>query len=185
MDFSKPGEFTSPFPQTWQAINLHLPTNILAEVMPSNLLAALDFEWQITDSKGEVIIDEEFSGRQGWQDRMYVDAIPLFSFHPFDLGNYTFKCTVITGASALEGLEQRLICQYQEMLLASLAKVIGIVAIVNAGIILLIVLVITKIKRRKQATTKSTGSSAAPLRKLRDLMATPTVTKKIYRHTTK
>ncbi len=172
VDFSKPGEFMSPFPQTWrachgQAINLHVPTNVLAEVSPSNLLASLDFEWQITDSKGKVIVDEESSGRPLWQDRMRGDSIPLVYFHPFDLGDYTFSCTVVTGASALAGLEQRLVCQYQpcglEMLPAFLANVIGIAALVIGGIILLIVRAITKRKKRNQTTTESTvPSEGAP-----------------------
>ena len=81
-------------------------------------------------------------------------------FHPFELGDYTFSCTVVTGAPALAGLEQRLICQYQpcglEMLPAFLGNVMGIAALAVAGIILLIVRTITKRKRLNQTTTGPT-----------------------------
>jgi hypothetical protein len=158
VDFSKTGEYTAPFSQTWRAchgqtINLHVPTNVLAGISPSNLLASLDFKWQITDPKGKVVVDDESSGRPLWQDRINGGSIPLVYFHPFDLGEYRFKCTVNAGAPTLSGVDQRLVCQYQpcglEMLSAFLGNVVGIAALVIAGIILLVVTAITKRKQRQ------------------------------------
>jgi hypothetical protein len=124
------------------------------------LLVSLDFNWQITNPEGKVIVDGKSSGRPLWQDRVDGDAIPLVYFHPFALGDYAFTCTVTTGAPALAGLEQRLICQYQPCGLEMLATVfctgIGIAALVIAGIILLVVRAITKRKKRIQTTMSLT-----------------------------
>jgi len=158
VDLSKTGEYTAPFSQTWRAchgqtINLHIPTAVLAGIAPSNLLASLDFKWQITDMKGKVIVEDNSSGCSIWQDRVDKDSISLAHFQPLDLGEYGFKCTVITGAQNLSGVDQRLVCQYRpcglEKLPAFLTNVIGIAALVIAGIILLVVTSITKRKQRQ------------------------------------
>lgn len=158
VDFSKTGDYTAPFSQTWRAchgqtINLRVPTNVLAGMSPSNLLASLDFKWQITDPTGKVVVDDDSSGLPLWQDRVNGDSIPLVYFRPFDLGEYMFKCIVNAGAPALSGVSQRLVCQYQpcglEMLPAFFGNVIGIVALVIGGIILLAVTAITKRKQRQ------------------------------------
>lgn len=165
VDFSKPGTFTAPFPQTWQAchgqaINLQVPTNALAATGQSNLLATLRFTWHISGPDGDVVADDKSSGGLIWDDRPHGGTIPLIYFHPFDIGDYTFSCTVTTAAPALAGLEQRLVCQYQpcglEMMIAVFSTGIGIAALVIAGIMLLIVRAITKRKNRNQTTTECT-----------------------------
>jgi hypothetical protein len=171
VDFSKPGQFTAPFRQTWRAchvqtINLHIPANILAEVSPSNLLASLDFEWQITDSEGNVVVDNKSSGHPVWQGRTDGGEIPLVDFPPFDRGDYTFKCTVATGTPHLAGIDQRLVWYYQPcdmaMVLAGFTDVIGISALVIAGIILLVVRAITKRKQRDITQSGRGGAFGSP-----------------------
>lgn len=167
VDLSQPGEFTAPFKQTWQAchgqaINLHVPTNALAGVSPADLLASLDFTWQIADADGKVVADNDSASDLLWDNKPYGDTIPLAYFWPVDLGEYTFSCSVVTGAPVLVGLEQHLVCQYQpcglEMLAAVFCTGIGIAALVIAGMILLIVRAVTRRKRRDQTTTESTVS---------------------------
>ena len=79
------------------------------------------------------------------------------------LRDYTFSCTVVTGAPALAGLEQRLVCRYRpcglETLPALFCCIIGIASFAAAGIILLVVLIVTKRKKRGQ-TTASSGTES-------------------------
>jgi len=157
VDLSQPGKFNGEFHQTWRAchsqtINLHVPANVIAKIPPSDLLAPLDFKWQITDSDGRVIVDNEFSGRLDWTDRFDGEAITLAYFRPFDLGTYTFGFTVITGAPQLAGIPQRLVSEYQacglELLPVFFTRALGIIALVVASIILLVIRSITKRKQK-------------------------------------
>jgi len=153
VDLSGPGEFSGEFRQTWRAchgqtINLHVPTNLSSQVSLSNLSDSLEFKCQITDSKGNVVVDDKLAGRPILQDGSDNNIIPLLYFRPFDLGTYMLTFTVISGAPQLAGVEQRLVCQYQpcglELLPAFFCKVLGIACLMVAGIIILIVITITK-----------------------------------------
>jgi hypothetical protein len=168
VDLSQPGTFTVPFKQSWrtccrQTIDLHIPPHALAKHLPSELLASLDFTWQITDTDGSVVADKESAGQPDWDKGPYEGMIPLAYFRPFALGDYTFSCTVVTGAPALAGLEQRLVCRYRpcglETLPALFCCIIGIASFAAAGIILLVVLIVTKRKKRGQ-TTASSGTES-------------------------
>jgi len=173
VDFSKPGEFTTGFKQTWrphhwQPIDLYVPPEVLAEVSPSDLLASLAFKWQITDSKGNIVDEAESSGEMDWHCQTDSNAIRLSSVRPCALGDYTFACTVISGAPALDGVDQRLVCQYKpcgiELLSLFFIEVAAIVAFVIAGVILFVVGKITKRKRQQISQQSPAGDvlKAAP-----------------------
>ena len=166
VDLSQPGVYTREFEQTWrsshfQVIELHIPTDAVTGVPPSELLGALDGQWRITDSDGAVVVDDEFSASSTWQDGPGQQVTHVASFRPFDIGTYTFELTVVTGAPKLVGVEQRVVCQYQpcglELAPALLARIVGIAALVIAGILLLAVTAVTKRRRAQQGAAAGRG----------------------------
>ena len=164
VDFSKPGEYTAPFKQTGhgchrQTLNLHVQTNSLAEIQPSKLRAIFDLKWQITDSKGKVLMFDGFSNGSILQDIIDGDTINICSFSPLCIGEYTFSCTVVNGVPGLAGLDQRLVCNPRpcalEYLPAIIGQLIGLILLVIAGIILLVSWFLTRRKRKRLAITNS------------------------------
>ena len=156
VDVSHPGHFSGEFRQTCQtshgeAVCLEMPSNLLASASASNVLASLQFDCTIADAQGTQVVKSSFDGDRLDGDRLIDGAIPVVFIAPFKKGIYTLTLTVSKGAPALAGVHQRLVARYElcglEMMPASMATVMGVAAIVIAGIILLVVLVITKLKR--------------------------------------
>jgi hypothetical protein len=151
VDFSNTSVFTAPFPQTCQAccgqaIYLQVPVNSLRDTSPSNLLASLKFKWEIINSKGKVVSNNDCLPNRHFDEKLDDGLIPLSylaSFNSLNLTNYTFNCTVISGAPALSGVDQRLIWKYRpcniKMAFVNFCLIIGIAALITAGILLLLV----------------------------------------------
>ena len=167
VDFSRPVSFAAEFRQTWQkchgqAIQLVVPAPVLAKTTPAALRASLDFNWQIKDAEGRVVVDDKTSDPPAFVDEMVSGTVPLAYFPPFDIGYYTFNCTVAAGAPALAGADQRLVCQYQpcgiEMLAAVFCTGIGIAALVLAGLVALIVVAINRRNQRRNRPAPASGA---------------------------
>ena len=67
VDLSSPGKFSGDFRQTWRAshgqvINLRIPADLSGQVSPSVLLESLEFECQITDANGKIMVDSNSAG---------------------------------------------------------------------------------------------------------------------------
>jgi hypothetical protein len=80
------------------------------------LLESLEFDCQITDSNGVIVLESNSAGgafrRPGARNASTDKSILLLLFQPFEQGNYTLMFTVTQGAQKLKGLEQQIVSKY-------------------------------------------------------------------------
>jgi len=164
VDLSKTGEFSGEFVQTCQishdeALCLLVPQEVLASTRPANLLDDLRFTCQIVDQSGKQKISGKFQGSLP-SDRLLDGAIQIVSLSRFNNGVYKLTLTVTQGASALRGVEQRLIARYKlcglEELPSVIALIISIVCFAVAAFTMLIVALVTWQKRTRRQQQPST-----------------------------
>jgi len=166
IDMSKPGETVGSFKQTChishgEALCLLLPSNMVATTDWTNMVQNVRFVARIQDGDGKEKVRGEFTGDLFWRDYLLDGAIPLLQFAAFENGDYRLTLTVTEGASALQGVPQRLIARYMlcglEMMPAVITLVMGVGSFVIAG---LVALVTKLIVRRRQRRTMEQPTTA-------------------------
>jgi hypothetical protein len=167
IDLSKPGEFTTPFEQTFanshsEEIGVVLPPEALNEHPPETLLAGLNGRFEVVDANGVAVKAGDLA--QSEARRVDDGFVPLAYFHPFKPGSYELRVEVVDGAPGLVGIEQRLRGRYMlcgiEMLPALVGLILGIVALVIGGTTGLATYLVVRRRSRSGATAGT--PSAAP-----------------------
>ena len=131
-------------------------------VSPSVLIESLEFDCQITDSNGRIMIDSNFAGRTSIYNASRDKSFTLLLFLPFDTVNYTLTFTVSKNAPNIKSLEQRILRKYLRYGCELIPAVFSIVFAIGSFLLaatIIIIAVINRNKRSKAETSQNVSTT--------------------------
>jgi hypothetical protein len=151
VDFSKPGLYTGVFTQTCssahsQCAGLVLPSLFASNSNPAVLFSGLYARLDILEKD----VDNTVRSVTCSSVEQVEEFNPLFHFAPFKRGTYRFKLQVLSGATNLSGIPQRLEGQYALCGMEALPGFIGtVLGFICTGLALVSGTILAVVTRRR------------------------------------
>jgi hypothetical protein len=165
VDFSKVGTYSSRFEQICSVshgeyLGLELPNSVLVKSKVQSLLRGLKANCIISDSNGSEIASVDLSAGNVLTDEPFCENIVLLNMmQRIKNGTYKISVSVMEGAPALSGIEQRFVAKYQlcglERMPGVVLRLASIACFIIGGIIILAMFLIAVIKTRKNSPPTS------------------------------